>query len=389
MEEQKHIDSRGEADGGDPNAHRYVPSTLPIGQSPGMMSMMFIAAAVLIVPTLLMLLAISAGNFSITCQRFDRYSGECRLHDYKGLFGRILPTTTTLPLADIQYVDIEARPGNPGPVYGLRLHTRTGLVSVGTESDLAVIQKCASQINTFLQDSSIAELEVASPGSDLDYPIYAMAGCFVLSGLIIGSGGIYSLATYFLSSPQRRRSIAEIPADERPSLVFLPRSIHKPRPEPSLYEILRRDVQTYYFCLIMIIAWSGVVLIKYKLIPQTWGRDPDELARLVTFWVSIAIPLTLIFAPLVLRRLFLIKRILAEGADVTGLLVRIPNSNWAKLTIAYSYDGCCFETTQVLRSDLPSSIGWYRVGDQIDLLVDQEDPRRALLRDLWRDGKTF
>ncbi len=373
---------------GDPNTRRYTPSSLPIEQSPGMMAMLFITAFLLICPMLFFYLIFFLGKFSITCQRFDRYAGECRIEEYKGLFGKIAPITTTLPLEDIQSIDLKSRPGNPGPLYDLILHTRNGNVLVGTESDLDVIQERANRINAFLQDSSADRLKIAPSFLDESggyIPLLCLCVVFLLCGSVILRLGIFRLAQYFLLSPQRRRSIAEIPADEMPaSLGFVPRAAGRIRGELSLYEILRRDVQTYYFCLIMIIPWVGVVATKYKLIPQTWEVDPQTLAEMVTFWLSLAILLTLIFMPLLLRRLFLIRRILDEGADVTGLLIRIPNSNSPKLTMAYSYEGRNFETTQGLRFDLKSPIGAYQVGDKVDLLVDRENPRKALLLDLWQ-----
>ncbi len=372
---------------GGPNTPRYTPSSLPIQQSPGMMSMLFITAFLLICPVLFLFLAFSAGNFSMTCQRFDQHAGECRIEEYKGLFGRIAPTITILPLEDIQSIDLKSRPGNPGLVYELTLHTRNSDVSVGTESDLNVIQERADRINAFLQDSSADRLKI-TPSID-DYggyvPVFCGGGVFLLCGSLILWKSIFTLTQYFLLSPRRRRSIAEIPADEMPSsLVFPARTAGQTRPELSLYEILRRDVQTYYFCLIMIIPWSGAVLIGFKIPSPTWNTDPETHAAFVKFLVWLAILLTLIFMPLLLRRLLLIKRILDEGADVTGLLVRIPNSNSPKLTIAYSYEGRNFETTQGLRFDLKSPIGAYQVGDKVDLLVDKDDPRRVLLWDLWQ-----
>lgn len=164
----------------------------------------------------------------------------------------------------------------------------------------------------------------------------------------------------------------------------------------SLWRILRRDGLAVWTAFPFAVLWAFSLLLAYFDAPKI---RPFTIA---------AAAATLVSLPLLVSRMIVYVRLFARGREVAGKVVSVTDSSsWlgggddvvgssslmSRVRYSYTFQGRTYEGSGVVR-------GWkhlgyqgmmdaaeLRPGQEIRLLVDEEQPSRSIMRNLFAAGE--
>jgi hypothetical protein len=143
---------------------------------------------------------------------------------------------------------------------------------------------------------------------------------------------------------------------------------------PSLADVVENDRLSVIY---VVVGLSGVCVTIPSIVCLWLGHgDPMAWAAVA---ISTALP-TACAASLLAFRIWLIHCIFEAGATITGIVAHY-SSNWrtVELVTEYEWNGSKIAKSHWRNAAQPKRE--YRVGDCIELIVDERDPRRSFVRD--------
>jgi len=148
--------------------------------------------------------------------------------------------------------------------------------------------------------------------------------------------------------------------------------------KPSLKTILWTDYTAFYSILVPPVAW----LVFFAWSVDWWGSGPVIPIFARPGYLALVIIVTLVSLVVLIWRVRLIQTLFAKGTPVRGKIAsfRMKGARGkVEYTFIYHHKECAARTT-VHRNRLTKML---RKGDLVDLIVDRENPKIALIRDLY------
>lgn len=143
--------------------------------------------------------------------------------------------------------------------------------------------------------------------------------------------------------------------------------------KPRLHKILTVDWPAL-FCGISI---PGIWLIGllFPLLRQGTSFGGHEM-------LTVALPLSLLAASFLLWRILRIRRLFQRGMVVLGCITHIQLArDRARVEFLYEFKGVCFGAWMPLHQS--REVLALQVSQQVELLVDEDQPSRAIIRHLF------
>lgn len=151
---------------------------------------------------------------------------------------------------------------------------------------------------------------------------------------------------------------------------------------PSMFRIVQSDYLTGLSILVVVVFWGMYVAIAYfGFFPGLRGRSPLTGSD-APFFLDLSIIATLIAVPLIIWRIHSFHSIFVRGVEVTGRITSISFfRDRGRVEYTYVYQGKSYESGNAIHKTGRTKT--LQPDSEITLVVDRENPKRALIRDLY------
>jgi hypothetical protein len=151
---------------------------------------------------------------------------------------------------------------------------------------------------------------------------------------------------------------------------------------PSVFRILQSDYTAGLSLIMIIVVWGMyLILMYYGKIPGTYGRDPLTTSDAPGF-LKIAMGGTLLGIPLLTWRINFFNSLFKNAEKVTGYITYIHfYRDRGKVEYEYTYGNNNYTSHNAIFKS--GRTKYYQQGDEITLMVDPENPKKAVIRDLY------
>lgn len=152
--------------------------------------------------------------------------------------------------------------------------------------------------------------------------------------------------------------------------------------KPSVTRIILSDFTTALAMLIILVPWIMYIATAYfGFFPSLRGRDPLTGSD-APFFQNLGIIATLIGIPLLVWRVRSFQALFARGVEVPGRITNVWfHRDRGRIEYEYTYQDKKYSSgNAVMKSGRTNK---FRNGDELVLIVDPENPKRALIRELY------
>ncbi|TEU11420.1 MAG: DUF3592 domain-containing protein [Anaerolineales bacterium] len=152
--------------------------------------------------------------------------------------------------------------------------------------------------------------------------------------------------------------------------------------QPSPLRIIQSDYVALLAALFPIVSWVMYVATAYfGFFPGLRGRDPLTGAD-APFFLYLGIITTLIGIPLLVWRIRSFQAMFTRGVEVPGRITNISfYRDRGRVEYAYTYQGQTYQGGNAVRKTGRTKA--LQPGGEVVLIVDRDNPKRALIRDLY------
>lgn len=155
------------------------------------------------------------------------------------------------------------------------------------------------------------------------------------------------------------------------------------RSKPSIIRIIQSDYLALLGVLVPVVSLIMYVSVAYfGYFPGLRGRDPIQGTEGAPIFFYLFI-IGLVFGlPLAFWRIQTIQKIFSKGMEVVGQITNISfYRDRGRVEYSYSYEGHAYSSGNAIMKTRQTQ--QLRSGNQIALLVNPDEPQRALIRDLY------
>lgn len=147
---------------------------------------------------------------------------------------------------------------------------------------------------------------------------------------------------------------------------------------PSLSRIIWAD----YIAFISVIFPAVIWIVCLAWIPDWRGEGPVIPAWMVPHVLVFSLLAALLGSLFLAWRVWLIKKIFQNGSVVSGRITFVSlKRDRGRLDYTYNFEGKVYESGVSIHRNAQTKE--LRAGEKIILLVDQNNPKRAFMRDLY------
>jgi hypothetical protein len=152
---------------------------------------------------------------------------------------------------------------------------------------------------------------------------------------------------------------------------------------PSPFRVLQSDFIALGSILFPAVMWGMYIVIAYfGFFPGFRGHDPIQGSEGAPAFLYLGIITTLIGVPLFVWRWRSFQSVFARGRVVTGRIASVSFSrDRGRVEYSYEYSGQRYHGgNAIMKTKRTKAL---QEGDEVELIVDPENPKRALIRDLY------
>lgn len=152
--------------------------------------------------------------------------------------------------------------------------------------------------------------------------------------------------------------------------------------KPSVFRILQSDFMAGIPVIFMFVMMLMYLILTYFGYMPGIGRHGALTSEDAPFFLNLAIIAGIIGIPLLVWRIKLISRLFEKGDEVKGSITHIRfNRDRGKIKYEYIYQNQKYQAgNSVFKTGRTK---YYQQGDEIVLLVDSENPKKAVIKDLY------
>jgi hypothetical protein len=152
--------------------------------------------------------------------------------------------------------------------------------------------------------------------------------------------------------------------------------------QPSIVRIIQSDYTAGLAVIAPLVTWGMYIATEYfGFFPGLGGHNPLT-GEDAPFFLILAIITTLIFIPILIWRVRSFQTLFSRGIEVPGHITNIRfNRDRGRVEYTYTYQGQIYQTGNgIYKTKRTKAL---QQGDEIVLMVDQDNPKRALIRDIY------
>jgi hypothetical protein len=155
------------------------------------------------------------------------------------------------------------------------------------------------------------------------------------------------------------------------------------KPKPSIIRIVQSDYLAVLGILVPVVSFIMYVCIAYLgYFPGLRGRDPIQGTEGAPLFLYLFIIGLVVGIPLAIWRIRSIQQIFSKSVEVVGEITNISfYKDRGRVEYAYSYMGQDYSGGNAIMKTRKTQ--QLSTGNQIVLLVNPDEPKRALIRDLY------
>jgi hypothetical protein len=153
--------------------------------------------------------------------------------------------------------------------------------------------------------------------------------------------------------------------------------------KPSVFRVVQSDYLALILAGFPAVAWGMYIVIAvFGFFPGMRGHDPIRGTEGAPFFLGMAVVATVVMIPLLLWRLKSFQATFARSDEVVGRITSISFfRDRGRIEYSYVANGQIYNGwNAIMKNKRTTSLS---EGDEVVLLVDRTDPKRALIRDLY------
>jgi hypothetical protein len=155
------------------------------------------------------------------------------------------------------------------------------------------------------------------------------------------------------------------------------------RTKPSIVRIIQSDFLALLGVLVPIVALIMYVAVAYfGYFPGFRGRDPIQGTEGAPLFLNLFIAGLVIGVPLAIWRIRSIQQMFSKSVEVVGQITNISfRKDRGRVEYSYTYQSQAYSGgNAIMKNGKTQNL---RSGNEVVLLVNPDDPKRALIRDLY------
>ena len=152
--------------------------------------------------------------------------------------------------------------------------------------------------------------------------------------------------------------------------------------QPSIFRIIQSDYTAGLTVIVPLVVWGMYIATEYfGFFPGLGGRNPLT-GEDASFFLLLGIITTLICIPLLIWRVRSFQIIFSRGIEVSCHITNMRfNRGRGRVEYTYTYQGQTYQAGNgVFKTKRTKAIPQ---GDEVVLMVDQDNPKRSLIRDIY------
>jgi hypothetical protein len=153
--------------------------------------------------------------------------------------------------------------------------------------------------------------------------------------------------------------------------------------KPSTFRIIQSDYLALLGVLVPIVSLIMYIAVAYfGYFPGLRGRDPIQGTEGAPLFLNLFIAGLVIGVPLAIWRIRSIQRLFSKSVEVVGQITDVSfHRDRGRVEYSYTYQGQAYSGgNAIMKTGKTQKL---RSGNEVVLLVNPDDPRRALIRDLY------
>ncbi len=151
--------------------------------------------------------------------------------------------------------------------------------------------------------------------------------------------------------------------------------MNEQRRSPSFFSLIQGDYWALLAVIFPVVGWGLFIYNRFI------AAGPDRVEA-ASFFLNMAIVATVVGIPLLVWRLRSFQAHFARGVEVTGRVIAIGfRRDRGRVQYTYTYQGQSYQGANALHKTRKTQ--GIQPGDEVTLLVDPDNPKRALIRDIY------
>lgn len=152
--------------------------------------------------------------------------------------------------------------------------------------------------------------------------------------------------------------------------------------QPSIFRIIQSDYTAGLAVMAPLVMWGMYIATEYfGFFPGMGGRNPLT-GEDASFFLILGIITTLIFIPLLIWRVRSFQIIFSRGIEVSSHITNIRfNRDRGRVEYTYTYQGQIYQAGNSIHKTKRTKA--LQQGDEVALMVDPDNPKQSLIRDLY------
>lgn len=155
------------------------------------------------------------------------------------------------------------------------------------------------------------------------------------------------------------------------------------RAKPAIGKIIRSDYIALLVTIIPLVIWGlYIAIIYFGFLPGLRGREAMQEAEGAPYLMTLGILSLVVCIPALFWRISSIQKVFANGAIVVGQITNLSfYRDRGRVEYTYSYSGQSDASGSPIHKTKQTLA--LRLGDQVQLVVDRENPKKALMQNLY------
>jgi hypothetical protein len=157
----------------------------------------------------------------------------------------------------------------------------------------------------------------------------------------------------------------------------------KNKSKPSIIRIIQSDYVALIGVLVPIVSLIMYIAVAYfGYFPGLRGRDPIQGTEGAPVFLTLFIIGLVLGVPLAFWRIRTIQQLFSKGIEVVGQITNVSfYRDRGRIEYSYSHGGQAYAGGNAIMKTRQTQ--QLRSGNQVVLLVNPDEPKRALIRDLY------
>ena len=153
--------------------------------------------------------------------------------------------------------------------------------------------------------------------------------------------------------------------------------------KPSVFRIIQSDYVALLGVLVPLVSLIMYIAVAYfGYFPGFRGRDPIQGTEGAPLFLNLFIAGLVLGVPLAIWRIRSIQQLFSKSVEVVGQITQVSfHRDRGRVEYSYTYQSKAYTGgNAIMKTGQTQKL---RSGDQVVLLVNPDDPKRALIRDLY------